>query len=78
MIVTSNVLVLYTMKNIFQSDNFLITVCVLTWRAQKMRSTTSSEGPRLVRIAVPYAQTRVTIAKHRSFREACMLRATEP
>ena len=44
-----------------------------------MRSTTSSEGPRLVRIAVPCAQTRVAIEMHsrvnsaklRVFREAC-------
>ena len=37
-------LVVYT-KNIFQSDNFLIIIIiivhVLTWRAQKMRSSTS-------------------------------------
>ena len=44
-----------------------------------MRSSTSSEGPRLVRIAVPCAQTRVAIEMHsrtngakcRAFREAC-------
>ena len=44
-----------------------------------MRSSTGSEGPRLVRIAVPCAQTRVAIemhsqmysAKHRAFQEAC-------
>ena len=29
-----------------------------------MRSSTSSEGPRLVRIAVPCAQTRVAIEMH--------------
>ena len=31
-------------------------VLVLIWRAQKMRSATSSKGPQLVRIAVPCAQ----------------------
>ena len=44
-----------------------------------MRSATSSEGPRLVRIAVPCAQTRVAVKmhsqtngmKHCAFREAC-------
>ena len=44
-----------------------------------MRSSTSSEGARLVRIAVPYAQTRVAIemhsqmngAKRHAFQEAC-------
>ena len=54
-----------------------------------MRSSTSSEGPRLVRITVLCAQTRVAIemhsrtngAKHHAFREACSAcrpRATEP
>ena len=47
-----------------------------------MRSATSSEGPRLVKITVPCAQTRVAIemhshrmngAKHHTFREACSL-----
>ena len=45
-----------------------------------MLSATSSEGSRLVRIAVPCAQTRVAIemhsrtngAKRRAFREACL------
>ena len=44
-----------------------------------MHSATSLEGPRLVRIAVPCAQTRVAIEMHsrthgtkrRAFREAC-------
>ena len=44
-----------------------------------MRSSTSSEGPQLVRFAVPCAQTRVAIemhsrmngAKRHAFREAC-------
>ena len=44
-----------------------------------MRFATSSEGPRLVRIAMPYAQIRVAIEmhsqmngmKHHAFQEAC-------
>ena len=55
-----------------------------------MCSATSSEGPRLVRVAVPCAQTRVAIelemhsrtngAKRHAFQEACSAgaQATEP
>ena len=48
----------------FSDDHFSDIVRVLTWRVQKMRSATSSESPRLVRIAVPCAQTRVAIEMH--------------
>ena len=45
-----------------------------------MRSATSSEGPRLVRIAVPRAQTRVTIETHSRTNgfERPVQQATEP
>ena len=57
-----------------------------------MRSPTSSEDSRLVRIVVPYAQTRLPRPrghrdafsssserrKHRVFRQACSAQATEP
>ena len=57
---------IYTMKNIFSERQFSYILHVLTWRAQKMRSATSSEGPWLVGIAVPCAQTRVAIEMHSS------------
>ena len=53
------ILIYYTTKNIFQTINFLIIVHVLTWRAQKMHSATSSEDSQLVRIVVLCAQTRL-------------------
>ena len=48
-----------------------------------MRSATSSEGPRLVRIAVPCAQTRVATEMHsrtkrRSFEKPAQQAATKP
>ena len=39
-------------------------VRVITWRAQKMHSATSSEGSQLVRIVLPCAQARVVIEIH--------------
>jgi hypothetical protein len=42
-IIKGRIIMLYTTKSTFQSDNFLITIVhVLTWRAQEMRSTKSS------------------------------------
>ena len=59
----------YTIYNekYFSDDHFYYIVRVLTWRALKMRSATSSEGPRLVRIAVLCAQTRMAIEMRYAF-----------
>ena len=56
-------LLYYIQRKSFSERQFsCIIVRVLTWRVQKMRSAASSEGPRLVRIAVhkqgwPYRDT---------------------
>ena len=57
--------ILYNEKY-FSDDQFsyIIIVRVLTWRAQKMRSATSSEDSRLVRIVVPCAQISLLVNKN--------------
>ena len=65
----------YTIYNekYFSERQLSCIVRVLTWRTQKMRSSTSSEGSRLVRIVVPCAQARRDAFSSEARGEVCSI-----